>query len=102
MITITTVSGEADLIGILDLQSRNLKKNITPEEAKSQGFLIAEFSMDYLKKMNDAHPSVIAKRNEEVVGYALIATPAARIGHPLTEDLFNQIDSLSFQGIPHN
>lgn len=100
MITITTVSNEADLIGILDLQSRNLKKNITTEEAQSQGFLIAEFSMDYLKKMNDAHPSVIAKMDDQVVGYALIATQAARIGHPLTEDLFNQIDSLSFDGIP--
>jgi len=100
MITITTVSNEADLIGILDLQSRNLKKNITTEEAQSQGFLIAEFSMDYLKKMNDAHPSVIAKMDDRVVGYALIATQAARIGHPLTEDLFNQIDSLSFDGIP--
>lgn len=102
MITITTVSSEADLIGILDLQRRNLKKNITADEATSQGFLIAEFSMDYLKKMNEAHPSVIAKRGEEVVGYALIATPAARIGHPLTEDLFNQIDALTFQGIPLN
>ena len=100
MITITTVSNEADLIGILDLQSRNLKKNITTEEAQSQGFLIAEFSMDYLKKMNDAHPSVIAKMDDRVVGYALIATQTARIGHPLTEDLFNQIDSLSFDGIP--
>lgn len=102
MITITTVSSEAELTGILDLQSRNLKKNITAEEAASQGFLIAVFSMDYLKKMNDAHPSVIAKREDEVVGYALITTPAARMGHPLIEDLFNQIDTLSFDGIQLN
>lgn len=102
MIHITTVSGESDLAGILDLQRRNLKKNITEAEAASQGFLIAEFSMDYLKKMNDAHPSVIAKIDNQVVGYALIATEAARIGHPLTEDLFNQIDSLTFDGIPLN
>lgn len=102
MIHITTVTGTHDLEGILDLQRRNLKKYITDEEAASQGFLIAEFSMEYLKKMNDAHPSVIAKLNDRVVGYALIATQAARVGHPLTEDLFNQIDSLSFDGIQLN
>lgn len=102
MINITTVSGQSDLAGILDLQRRNLKKYLTEEEAASEGFLIAEFSMDYLKKMNDAHPSVVAKIDNQVVGYALIATQAARVGHPLTEDLFNQIDSLSFDGIQLN
>jgi GNAT superfamily N-acetyltransferase len=99
MITITTAENEKDLQGILDLQRRNLKKNISPEEATSQGFLIAEFSPEYLRQLHEIYPPVIARLNDTVVGYAIIATTENRQGHPLVEDLFNQIDALSFDGI---
>lgn len=99
MITITIAANEKDLQGILDLQRRNLKKNITPEEATSQGFLIAEFSSTYLQKLHETYPPVIARQNDTVVGYAIIATAENRKGNPLVEDLFNQIDELSFDGI---
>ncbi|MFM7358940.1 MAG: N-acetyltransferase family protein [Sediminibacterium sp.] len=99
MITITTAANEKDLQGILDLQRRNLKKNISPEEATSQGFLIAEYSPTYLQQLHETYPPVIARQNDTVVGYAIIATDENRKGNPLVEDLFNQIDQLSHDGI---
>ncbi|MFM9020061.1 MAG: N-acetyltransferase family protein [Sediminibacterium sp.] len=99
MVSITTAANEKDLQGILDLQRRNLKKNISPNEAISQGFLIAEFSPEYLRKLHDMYPPVIARLDDTVVGYACIATAENRQGNPLIEDLFNQIDQLHFDGI---
>ena len=99
MIIITTAANEKDLQGILDLQRRNLRKNISPDEATSQGFLIAEFSPAYLQQLHEIHPPVIARQDDTVVGYAIIATAENRKGNPLVEDLFNQIDELSFDGI---
>jgi hypothetical protein len=99
MITITTAANEKDLQGILDLQRRNLKKNISNDEATSQGFLIAEFSPDYLQRLHEKYAPVIALANDEVVGYAIIATQENRKGNPLIEDLFNQIDTLTYDQI---
>jgi L-amino acid N-acyltransferase YncA len=100
MITITTAANEKDLQGILNLQRLNLKKNISPDEATSQGFLIAEFSMTFLQRLHEKYPPVIALANNEVVGYAIIVTKENRKGNPLIEDLFNQIDELTFDNIP--
>lgn len=40
MVTIQLVTNRAELTGILSLQQANLRKNITQQEAESQGFLI--------------------------------------------------------------
>ena len=34
--------------GVLALQQANLRKNITKEEAESQGFLMAEYDLTFL------------------------------------------------------
>ncbi|MFN5363547.1 MAG: GNAT family N-acetyltransferase [Bacteroidota bacterium] len=99
MTVITTAGHEKDLQGILALQQRNLKKHLSEEEAASQGFLIAEFSMDYLQRLHEKYPPVIARLGDAVVGYAIIVTKENRQGNPLIEDLFNQIDELTFDHI---
>jgi predicted RecB family nuclease len=74
MVEITRVKTEADIIGIRDLQALNLKQNITAEEASSQGFLTAAYTIEYLQQMNSFSPSIIAKDGDKVVGYSLVST----------------------------
>jgi ribosomal protein S18 acetylase RimI-like enzyme len=97
-VIITRVSEFEELTGIRDLQVQNLRKNIDADTAMSQGFLTAEYTLEYLKAMHDASPSIIAKDGDKVVGYALVATKEVRNGHDLMADLFNVIDTKSYKG----
>jgi L-amino acid N-acyltransferase YncA len=89
---------ESELNGILSLQQRNLRRHLSDAEAEAQGFLIAEFTADYLRAMNAVRPSVVAMDGDRVVGYAVVATRASRTGDPLLAALFDQIDPLIFNG----
>lgn len=97
-IELTRVSSLNELIGIRELQERNLKQNITAEEAMDQGFLTAAYTIEFLQEMNSASPSIIAKVGDKVVGYALVATKEIRKGHDLIEDLFDAIDECEYKG----
>ncbi len=96
MVLIKLVTNEAEIKGIQMLQQENLRKNLTQTEADEQGFLMAEYSIDFLQKMHDEAPSVIAVSEGKVVGYALVALKSIREEHPLLADLFNTIDRLQF------
>jgi ribosomal protein S18 acetylase RimI-like enzyme len=97
MVTIQLVSTAEQLKGIQELQQQNLRKNLTELEATEQGFLMAEYSIDFLQSMHDAAPSVIAVSEGKVVGYSLVALKTIREEHALLADLFNTIDRLSFE-----
>lgn len=92
------VSSEKEIKGIKALQEENLRTNITDEEALSQGFLTASYTMDYLREMNAVAPTVIAKDGDVIAGYAMVATQPVRNGHDLIDDLFNTIDRTAYQG----
>ena len=97
-VKVTRVSSPNEIIGIRDLQSLNLKQNITAEEAIEQGFLTAAYTIEYLQEMNAVFPSIIAKDGDKVVGYALVATKDIRKGHDLIEGLFDAIDACEYNG----
>lgn len=97
---ITTVQSEADVRGILALQQRNLKKNLTPEQIETQGFVTVEHSYPVLKAMNDAQPSIIAKDGDTVVGYCLSMLPQFRKDIPILESLFTSIEQSEYDGKP--
>lgn len=97
-VEVTRVSSPNEIIGIRDLQSLNLRQNITAEEAIEQGFLTAAYTIDYLQEMNSASPSIIAKDGDKVVGYALVAAKHIRKGHDLIEGLFDAIDACEYDG----
>lgn len=98
MIEVKLVSAEDEILQIKSLQEKNLRQHLTDEEASSQGFLTASYTLDYLIEMNAAFPSVIAKDNEAVVGYAMITTKEMRNGHDLIKDLFDNIDRCHYEG----
>lgn len=93
---IKLVESLLEIEGIKKLQEKNLRTTISEEEALSQGFLTASYSMAYLQEMNQAAPTVIAVDGSEVVGYAMVATQSIRSGHDLIEDLFNTIDRTKY------
>jgi ribosomal protein S18 acetylase RimI-like enzyme len=97
-VVITRASTNEELFAILHLQNLNLRKNIDIATAADQGFLTAEYTLEYLKAMHDASPSIIAKDGDTVAGYALVATKEVRNGHDLMADLFNVIDTKSYNG----
>jgi L-amino acid N-acyltransferase YncA len=98
MIEIKRVSSIAELEGIRNLQEENLRHNITEDEAASQGFLTAAYSIDFLKEMHEEAPSIVAMDGDKVAGYALVSTKATRNGHDLLDGLFNSIDACEYKG----
>lgn len=84
--------------GIKRLQSANLRKNLPKEEIEKEGFVTAEYTLEFLEFMNRVEPSVIAVEDGKVAGYALVATKALLGRHELLDDLFSQIDSFTFKG----
>ena len=95
---ITTVKSDDDVRGILALQQKNLKKNLTPEQIQSQGFLTVEHKFSVLKAMNDAQPSVIVKDGDTVVAYCLAMFPQFRNDVPELIALFDTIDDIDYDG----
>ena len=95
---ITTVQGDEDVKGILALQQKNLKKNLTPEQIQSQGFVTVEHQFSVLKAMNNAQPSVIVKDENVVVAYCLAMLPQFRNDVPELKTLFDSIDEIVYQG----
>ena len=100
MVIVKLVSEMKELEGIRLLQEQNLGKNLSVAEATKEGFVTAEYTVEFLKAMHDVHPSIIAKDKDTVVGYALVATQPIREQHPLLADLFNSIDKVIYKGAP--
>ncbi|GAB3490842.1 hypothetical protein GCM10027341_03080 [Spirosoma knui] len=100
MISITTVQSDADVHGILDLQQKNLRKNVSLDIQVDQGFVTVEHDPDVLTRMNQAAPSVIAKDGDAVVGYALTMLPQFGTDVPELLPLFELINTLTYQDKP--
>jgi hypothetical protein len=98
MLEYKRVSTDRELYQLLDLQKRNLKSNLTPEEINLQGFVTVNHSFEDIQKMHSIAPSVIAKDGDEVVAYAIAMTEASKADIPILVpmfDMFAQIDYLS-------
>jgi len=100
MIIIKRVTEFSELEGIRKLQEDNLKKNLPGDEAETEGFVTAEYSIEFLQTLHEAGPSIIATEDNLVVGYALVAAKSVRYRHELLSDLFTCIDKITYHGLP--
>ena len=82
-----------ELEQILDLQQRNLLKNISQEESTKEGFVTVEHTMDLLKAMNDVCGHIIAVEGNQVVGYALSMHPKFAEDIEVLRPMFQEIDT---------
>jgi GNAT superfamily N-acetyltransferase len=85
---------ELELLKVLELQKRNTRKVLPPEELRSEGFVTVVHDLDLLKKMQQSCPHILAKKDEEVVGYALAMVPDFRAKIPVLVPLFELVDRL--------
>jgi GNAT superfamily N-acetyltransferase len=99
-IQFTTVSTPEDVSQILDLQVRNLASALTPQIIASQGFVSVRHDESVLGRMNEAAPSIIAKADGRVVGYALMMPRRFADDLPFLGPLFETLDTLSWKGEP--
>ena len=97
MVEIQLATTKEELIGILALQQANLRKNVSEEEALSQGFLMAEYDLGFLQTLHAKSPSVIAKDGDQVVGYSIVALPEDAKQHDLLADLVRNIERCRYQ-----
>ena len=98
MIIIKRVTEFSELEGIRKLQEDNLKRNLPADEAETEGFVTAEYSIEFLETLHKAGPSIIAKEDDLVVGYALVAAKSVRHQHELLSELFNYVDKIIYRG----
>jgi L-amino acid N-acyltransferase YncA len=98
MITYSTANSKADLEGILKLQKSNLRQNLDADEIQSQGFVTIDHSYDLLKKLNDHEKHVIAKDDENVIGYVLAMTKFSKSDIPILFDMFDSLETVLYKG----
>ncbi|GJM36062.1 MAG: hypothetical protein DHS20C18_50630 [Saprospiraceae bacterium] len=91
---------ERELQQILDLQALNLPDNISSEELKQQGYVTVKHNLELLSDMNSVVPQVIAKADDQVVGYALVMVHAFQDKIPVLIPMFQRLAQLTYQGSP--
>ncbi len=97
-ISIAAATNDADLTGILTLQSANQTATVSADYQKDQGFVTLTHSLAMLRQMNEAAPQVIAKDGDAVVGYALTLLPSVKTVVPALLPLFEQFDNVVYRG----
>lgn len=88
-----------DLQSILDLQKVNLPAHISAEEAISQGFLTVDHDFDLLEKMNTPFPHIIAKVDNEVVGYTLVMLRKWKNVFAVLVSMFDEINKIEYENV---
>lgn len=96
----TTVQTDPEIQQILALQALNHPTAITPEIARSQGFVTVRHDPEVLRRMHRAHPSVIAKNGNQLVGYCLVMPRAFATEVPVLAPMFEMLEQLWWHGRP--
>ena len=97
---VTLSDGAADIDGILALQRENLAATVGEEEAGRNGFVTVVHTRPILEAMHASGPSVVARCDGEVVGYALTMPVECRSFLPVLVPMFDLLDGLEYRGAP--
>ncbi|TVZ56560.1 acetyltransferase (GNAT) family protein [Lutibacter sp. Hel_I_33_5] len=93
MIRYHRVKNDEDLEDILALQKRNLGINLSDDEKLHEGFVTLQHDFEILKKMNDACPHFVAKKEGKIIGFALSMLKEFKDEIPLLIPIFKEIDT---------
>jgi hypothetical protein len=100
MITITTSFSTKEIEGIIELQKQNLKKDLTPQQIKEQGFVTVLHSLEDLEKMHQYEPNIIAKDGDLIAAYVLGMTEQSKNDIPRLTEMYESFDHILYQGKP--
>jgi len=92
----TTVTTGDELQQIVQLSDQSIRTKLSEEEKQSQGFVSWSYSFGLLQKMNEQHPHVIVKHDNNVIGYALVALKEAKHFHPDLETMIQHLDEITY------
>lgn len=93
MVEARPVASEVELEQILELQQRNLPRNLDDGERAEQGFVTVEHTLDVLRRMHAIVPSIVAKDDQELAGYALVMPVECRSFVPVLDPMFRRLDA---------
>jgi GNAT superfamily N-acetyltransferase len=93
MVEARPVASEAELEQILELQQRNLPRNLDERERAEQGFVTVEHTLDVLRRMHAIVPSIVARDDEKLAGYALVMPVQCRSFIPVLDPMFRRLDA---------
>ncbi|CAN5289420.1 hypothetical protein BH20BAC1_BH20BAC1_05610 [soil metagenome] len=96
MIVFKTVTSAEEIFQLLELQKNNLLKNLSEEEINTQGFVTVIHDYETLKKMNNIEPSIIAKKDDLVIGYLLAMTKKSKNDIPVLIPMFNVFENIHY------
>jgi GNAT superfamily N-acetyltransferase len=88
----------AHLQGILDLQRRNLRAELDPDEQARSGFVFAEHDADLLERMVERMPQAVALQGDQVVGCCLAVSADMQDLLPSLSPMFREFDRHRFLG----
>ena len=95
---INLLTKDAHFEVIEQMIANNLIENIDLREQESQGFLIANFTKEELKKFNAICPILLAIQGDEVLGYVIVGTEKSKGIHPVIDSMIS--DSKKALGKP--
>jgi len=96
----TIVTTDKELRQIVELSQQNHKSNITAEEQDAEGFISWQYSIELLKQMHALHPNIIAKDEDILAGYAMVAFKAASAFHKDLAGMIHHVDEIFYDGKP--
>jgi GNAT superfamily N-acetyltransferase len=92
MVEARPVKTDQELEEILELQRRNLPRNLDEREKAENGFVTVEHTREVLRRMHEIVPSIVAKDGEELAGYALVMPAECREFVPVLAPMFERLD----------
>ncbi|MFI5155358.1 MAG: GNAT family N-acetyltransferase [Chitinophagales bacterium] len=102
MLRASLVQDRNELREIADLQKRFLRGVTSQEEEREQGFLTVEHSLETLEQMHRLEPSIIAKENGQLAGYALTMPRACGAMIPVLVPMFHIFPEIVYGYRPIN
>jgi hypothetical protein len=91
---------EAEIDSLLSLQKENLKTNLDTQTIDSQGYVSFVYNPTIINRMRDDEPQIIARADNQIVGYALVATISAMKTIEAAIPMLDMIEQLQFNGKP--
>ncbi|MFV0248240.1 MAG: GNAT family N-acetyltransferase [Tenacibaculum sp.] len=82
----------AELQQILELQAKNLLKQLSEDDKIKQGFVTVQHNLEILQNMHLVHPHIIAVSGNTLVGYALSMSKKFKQSIPALAPMFAKID----------
>lgn len=98
MIKYTFASNNNHFRQIVNLQTVNLKRNLSIKEIKEQGYVSVQHNLELLKAMNSPFPHTIAIENDNVIGYVLSMTRDKKEQVPMLKPMIDEIDLFVYNG----